>query len=343
LRRNYDFCKRGLLEWTLGVKCPDGDLLPHGYGIIEVEGLNLQCIDTATHTVEALAAMVGMAEVLGEGGVAARCRDLYSAARARLEEAFWMEAEGLYGDMLATPAEMLPRLRRWAQRASHHTAQGAEQPGGRGTAQADGLQQLAQEAASDPHQDRKRPWLCKNWAIICPLEAGLPAPEKAIRTLERLEAPEFTGRWGMYLSGIDRTRIMSINTGVMAAAELAYKRVEQALRYIRMIAETLPLHMPGAISEMSPDGGCFVQAWSGYGIAWPVVTQVFGLQPDAFRRRLVLSPTFPVGWTEARLSGVRVGSITFDVAWDGRMLTVTSHEPGWTVTATGVPIQVKHG
>ena len=93
------------------------------------------------------------------------------------------------------------------------------------------------------------------------------------------------------------------------------------------------LHMPGAISEMSPDSGCFLQAWSGYGVAWPVVTQMFGIQPDAFRRRLALSPTFPVGWTEARLSGVRVGSNTFDVAWDGRMLTVTSHEPGWTVTA----------
>jgi hypothetical protein len=58
------------------------------------------------------------------------------------------------------------------------------------------------------------------------------------------------------------------------------------------------------------------------------VTQAFGLQPHAFRRRLVLSPILPVGWPGARLSGVRVGSNRFHVAWDGWMLRVISHEPG---------------
>jgi hypothetical protein len=247
-----------------------------------------------------------------------------------------MEAEGLYGDMRATPAEMAPRLRRWVHHAEHPAGQGTVKP-----EVAAELRRLLQEAEADPHQDRKRPWLCKNWTVICPLEAGLAPLEQAGRSLERVEGPEFTGRWGMYLSGSDRTRIMSINTGVLAVAELAYGRVEKALDYVRTIAGTLAVHMPGAISEMLPDEGCFVAARSGYGVAWPLVTQVFGVQPDAFRRRLMLTPHFPANWPGAGLSGVRIGSNIFDVAWDGGLLTVTSREPGWTVTATGVSIQVE--
>ena len=247
-----------------------------------------------------------------------------------------METEGLYGDMHATPDEMVPRLRRWVRRTEH--------PDGRGTVTpevAAEFRRLLQEAESDAHQDRKRPWLCKNWTVICPLEAGLAPLERAMRSLERVEGPEFTGPWGMYLSGRDRTHSMSINTGALAVAELAYGRVEQALEYVRMLTRTLDVHMPGAISEMLPDEGCFVQAWSGYGVAWPLVTQVFGMQPDAFRRRLRLTPLLPASWSGAGLSGVRIGSNIFDVAWDGKVLTVTSREPGWTVTATGVPIRVE--
>lgn len=335
LQRNYPFCKRGVLEWTLGTKCPDGDALPYGYGIIEIKHLNLQCLDTATLTAEALAALAGMAEALGDGGVAAHCCDLTDTVRARIEEAFWIDAEALYGDMVATPAEMAPRLRYWVERA--------EQPDHEGRTNLDAaaaFRRLMEQAESDPEQDRKRPWLCQNWTLLCPLEAGLTPPERAIRLLERVEGPEFSGRWGMYLSGIERFRSMSINTGVLAVAELQYGRVDKALQYVRTIAETLDMQMPGAISEMSPDYGCFVQAWSGYGVAWPLVTQVFGLRPDAFRRRLVLNPAFPPEWPAASLTGVHIGSNVFDLRWDGQTLRVTSQQPGWVVEANGVPLQV---
>jgi glycogen debranching enzyme len=124
---------------------------------------------------------------------------------------------------------------------------------------------------------------------------------------------------------------MTISTGVAAVADGAYGRAEEALDYSRKIAETLHGHMPGAISEMSPDYGCFVQAWSGYGIAWPLVTQIFGVQPDAHQKRLLLKPAFPAGWPSARLTGVRIGSGRFDFTWDGARLHVTAAEPGWTI------------
>ena len=63
-------CCRGLLDWTLGAQCRDGDVLPYGYGVMEMLGLDLQCVDTASLTVEALVGLAGMADVLGEAGVA---------------------------------------------------------------------------------------------------------------------------------------------------------------------------------------------------------------------------------------------------------------------------------
>ena len=94
--------------------------------------------------------------------------------------------------------------------------------------------------------------------------------------------------------------------------------------------------MPGAISEMSPDQGCFVQAWSGYGVVYPVAQGVFGLAPDAARRQVTLRPQLPQGWDHASLAGVRVGTTALDVALerdaDGVLTcTVALGEAGWRI------------
>ena len=98
--------------------------------------------------------------------------------------------------------------------------------------------------------------------------------------------------------------------------------------------------MPGAISEYSPAGGCFVQAWSGYGIVYPLAHGVFGLYPDAAARRLVLCPTLPAGWPYARLRNVRIGGAHLDIdlerdpTGDGTPVTcrLRVDEPGWHAT-----------
>ncbi len=331
LKRNYDFCKAGLLEWTLGEQCRDGDVLPYGYGIMEMLGLNLQCVDTASLTAEALERLAGMAAVLGDGEVANRCHGLAATVRRSLEDAFWMESEGLYGDMVATPAEMAPRLRVWMGESKEHPE----------VFQA--FRRLLAKAESDPEQERKRPWLLKNWSVLCPLEAGLTPSHRALRTLERAEGPEFTGPWGVYINGLEHRHMMSIGTGVLAVAEVLYGRPEQSLAYIRLLTDTLEMQMPGAISEMSPDWGCFVQAWSGYGVAWPVVAGIFGVQPDAFHRRIELAPSFPESWKSAQLLGLRVGSNSLDLRWDGTTLSVTSQEPGWDIRCGRLPMQLERG
>ena len=70
------------------------------------------------------------------------------------------------------------------------------------------------------------------------------------------------------------------------------------------MTDTLDLHMPGAISEMLPDYGCFVQAWSSFAVAWPVVAHMFGVVPRADRRTVNVDSQIPLDWGEVVLSNV---------------------------------------
>ncbi|HEX6508501.1 MAG TPA: hypothetical protein VF221_12805 [Chloroflexota bacterium] len=334
LRRGYDFCRRGVLDLTIGELCVAGELLPYGYGITEVEGMDLQCIDSAVHTVCALDALAGMADVLGDTETAALCRHASDMARRQLDEAFWLDGEGLYADMRATPQEMAPRLRKWIS-----AVESREYTQGRQSSLLADLKALLEDAESDPNPERKRGWLLENWTIITPLEVGLTEPGRAVRALDRIESREFVGPSGMYLSGLDHTHVMSINTGALAVATLQYGRVEKGLAHVRTMTDTLQKHMPGAISEMLPDYGCFVQAWSGYAVVWPVVAHVFGLRPNAHARTLEMNACFPSGWEGAALSNVRIGNGRFDFHWDGSSLQVRyDDEDDWSVTSSTVRV-----
>ncbi len=81
----------------------------------------------------------------------------------------------------------------------------------------------------------------------------------------------------------------------------------------------------GMIAEMSPDYGCFCQAWTAYALFTPVVRHFFGVQPKA--TRVELSPAMPEKWTHATLKHVRVLdqelSLEYHRSAEGYVLTVT--------------------
>ncbi len=322
LRRVYPLCKEGVLGWLLGQQAgPDG--LARGYGIIEIDELNVKLLDTAVYTYEALIALAELAPEVGEDPSFARnCLQRARQVKEAINTRFWLPEEGLYADMLATPAEMLPRLERWEQEAARtgrHHALGY-------------LQALKARARSLP-PDEEVAWLLKNWIVNTPLEAGLASPEQARQTLERMALPEFRSQWGLYLSGLYRDHVMTISTGVQAVAEAVYGRPEAARDWLRRIAATLNLRTPGSPSEMSPDYGCFVQAWTGYGLIWPLVVML-GLQPDAARRQLHLRwPCLPQAWEPFAWEQVAIGDSLFDFRKEaGRYQVRLQSGAPWQVT-----------
>ncbi len=323
LRDLYPLCCRGVLEWTLGTMDSDGDLLPEGYGITEVAGLDAELLDSAVWAAAAVQALGEMAARVGDSATAARCAELAPRLRATVVARFWLPDQGIFADVVATPRRLLARL-------AAVEGQYREQQVPR---LRDHLRLVAERARALP-PDEEVPWYLGHWIVLAPLELGLASREQAAQAFGLLESAAFSGPHGIYLSAMVRGASMSISTGALAAAEVAYGRLERALAYARQIASSLDLHMPGAISEMSPDGGCFVQAWSGYGVVHPVTAGVFGVAPDAARRRLVLRPRLPDGWPRAALRGLRVGTATFDIvveraAAGASHASVQASEPGW--------------
>jgi hypothetical protein len=134
--------------------------------------------------------------------------------------------------------------------------------------------------------------------------------------------------------------MMTISTGVQAVAEAKYGRTDQALWYVDKIARTFNRKLPGSISEMMPDYGCFTIAWTSYGIAVPLVQHVFGIQPDAPNKTIVFHPHLPTGWEDMSIQDLPVGTnlISFSRARteSGIEYTVTAKEDGWKFLLRGI-------
>ena len=103
---------------------------------------------------------------------------------------------------------------------------------------------------------------------------------------------------------------MTISTGAQAVSEGSYGRSDQALWYMDKIVDTFNRALPGSMSEMMPDDGCFTIAWTSYGIVIPLVQQFFGIQPDAIHRSVVFAPHLPTGWENVSIDALPVGTNT---------------------------------
>ncbi|RAP75168.1 glycogen debranching protein [Paenibacillus montanisoli] len=295
LQSMYPSVKKGL-SWLLGEMDPDNDLLPEGYGIIEIEGLNVELIDSAVYTWSALRAGMHMAMLLGEQEQAAEYASLAERLGDTINQDLWLEKEGLYADAMASVGKVMSRIDIYIERARSMGAEGA-------VASMQAMKEEMQQL--DPASER--PWLFKNWVINTPMETGLAPRDKAIQALDRMGTDEFTGPWGTYLSGLYQDQMMTISTGVQAVAEAQYDRMDESLRFVRLIASTFNKRLPGSISEMSPDYGCFVQAWTNYGVTWPIMTYMFGIRPKSYSRELSLRPRLPEGWHEVSAEQVAIG------------------------------------
>jgi hypothetical protein len=134
--------------------------------------------------------------------------------------------------------------------------------------------------------------------------------------------------------------MMTISTGAQAVSEGTYGRSDEALWYMEKIVDTFNRVLPGSMSEMMPDDGCFTIAWTSYGIVIPLVQQFFGIQPDAVHRTVVIDPHLPTGWENVSIEDLPVGTnaISFSRMKIGTRIEygIRAKTAGWNFVLKGI-------
>jgi glycogen debranching enzyme len=326
-REMYPAMQQGL-RWLLGDMDKDGNLFPGGYGITEILGLNAELIDVAVYTGQALLATAKVAGALGRRTEAGRYRKLASGLEQRINQRFWLEDEVSYADFYGTRDQAIGAAEGAIKQIN---LKGPDQLNPRERELIGYYQRLRARLAALP--DTTRGWITnKNWVVATPIEIGIAPRDRAIRVLDRIRKND-VGEYGPFLSAVERQAMMTISTGVLAVAEARYGRIDEALWYSGRIVETFNRKLPGSISEMMPDYGCFVQAWTMYGIVVPLVQHVFGIQPDAVSKTIVFKPHLPSGWEDLSIEDLPVGAnrVSFARARTGKGIEyrIDGTESGW--------------
>ncbi|HWJ23334.1 MAG TPA: hypothetical protein VNS52_13355, partial [Gemmatimonadaceae bacterium] len=275
-REMYPAMTQGL-DWLLGDMDRNHNLLPEGYGIMEVLGLNAEVIDVAVYTQQALEATARVARVLNEPAAAERYRQLAARLKTTIDDSLWIAEDTSYADFHGTRAQAISTVEGAIKQIR---LKGEDKLTARDRESIAYYERLKQRFAAVPDSGG-RAWITnENWVIATPMEMGIAPRAKAIPLLDRIRR-ENVGPYGPYLSAVERHSMMTISTGVEAVAEGSYGRIDDAMWYVNRIADTFNRRTPGSISEMMPDYGCFTIAWTSYGVVIPLVQQVFGIRPDA--------------------------------------------------------------
>lgn len=293
IKEAYDYINLSI-QWLLE-QDDDGDLFPTGYGIIEIAGLNMEMIDSAVYTAEAYSCYAKICTLMGNLEKAEEYELLGERAKDAINTKLWEEEVGLYCDAYAS----------WNMINHKMDVILAQLEAAKEKDTKEYIERILEERKD--LGDEECGWLLnRNWIINTPMETGLASREQADRALEVMHTSEFIGPYGMYLDGLTQTATMTISTGVMAVAQARYGYSDRALDLIERIFLSFSKSTPGAISEMSPDYGCFVQAWTVYGAVVPVVQYFFGIMPQAMENKIYFNPSMPKRWEKASLEQVRV-------------------------------------
>jgi len=326
LAKHYNLIKQGL-AWLLGEMDEDDDLFPEGYGIMEVKGLNGELLDTAVFTAMALKHASTVAKMFGDDELSIEYLNLGQELEKKIVTKMWLDEEGVFGDIRIPGKILYSKLDDFIWQAS----QGNDQhliPYYQKM-----KEMLKENGWADSDEDTS--WCFKNWVINLPIEMKIASAEQSLRSLERLNSEEYVGEYGMYVSGLEKSRMMTISTASLINANLAWGKTEEAYSNIKKIMKTFGMYLPGSISEMSPNYGCFVQAWTSYGILSPIITGFFGIEPNAQCCSVKIKPQLPKAWSHASIKNLKVGTNRIDifihrVGDEEYHVNVNSKEINWT-------------
>jgi hypothetical protein len=142
-----------------------------------------------------------------------------------------------------------------------------------------------------------------------PLESNIAPPERAALMLNLIDhSPENT-EWGW--------GDMSIGSGIIAVAQANYGHIDSVVHYVRGIARYTNAEMPGGLPEHHPPYPSkpehtewrtnTLQLWGGYGLHFPLVYYILGIQPDYPHGVLRIIPNVPRQWDSLSVDDVIVG------------------------------------
>lgn len=321
LDENYDFINAGLHYITSKLDLND-DGWPEGAGIVEATGMGAEKLDVAVYTIRALNDLEEMAASKGDVHTRNFARQKADQLSRKFDGDWWEPDQGLFADSLAL----------------NHAV--PDDPGATlGTAPITKLQTFF-------------------WINATPMETDIALPKRAVIAFPTLESDRFTelpqppnnptsGGFYQQGSGPNITgsfQASAVNTGVMAVAEANYGRMDLSLTYATFIAKELDREQPGALPELFPSrdytyfqaftGRAMVmQAWSSYGVEWPVVYYYLGIRPDLPQGEISIVPELPSTWPNLSINNVRVGKGTISAS--------TSHAGNQYTTTATVPIGLR--
>jgi len=335
--------KKGM-KWLLEDRDSDGNHYPNGSGMMEIPGLEseLEMIDVAVYTQQALASAAELAREVGELETAAEYQKLADEQKIKINQDWWQPNENSFGDFRGTLQEATPVLeaalircdtlgKTWAVEELKNT----------------------QKRMKMYAPNQKLPHVIyHNWVVNTPLETGIADSDKAQVALKK--AKTYENVFGVFVTGIDRTEeadsvvlksrkkifsytgaVMTLPTSVLAISAARYGSSDESLQYIKKLHRSFSYALPGSMYEVSPDFGMITQAWNIYGVAVPIVQYFFGIKPKASEKTVYLSPNLPTDWKEAALDHVKVGenSISFSISKknDRTEYTIQQSIADWTI------------
>jgi glycogen debranching enzyme len=315
LAKHFPVVKKGL-EWLM-LQDKDHNLIPDGNGMMEIQGLDSEMIDVAAYSAKAYLDASKMASELGQADLARQYAANYESIRLKINTDFWVPSSNSYADFLGTKSQALRLTQEAIERASGLKNDWAVAE----------LRVLQNQITANPDTLKRGFVLHHNWVVNTPMETGLSDPEKAVLALKTAE--KFRNKFGMYVTGIDRSAnsekaesyaakvgkseftytgtVMTLPTGVQAISENKYGHPDQAYDLVQRMLHTFSFALPGSIYEVSPDYGMMTQAWNSYAFEVPVIQQFFGIQPLAYKKEIHLQPSWPDSLNAGSIKNVEIG------------------------------------
>lgn len=301
---------------------------PKGFGIVEMPFMDQWMLDSAVEFIRGAKSCYRLARQFGDKETLKKYDNEFLTNQTDMFfELFWDSDAGRFADMAGKPS----RLRESLDRAIQDDF--SDDSGERATSLKslrDNLDSIQSRVGGAKELTR---WYFGHFIQVYPLLFGMVSRERANRVFSLLESDEFTSDrglvhtsrssslsripGGMYGPGNKGELVWALATGFLAEAEAKYGRIDQSYFFTKKIADSVDRDMPGALPELLPRGGCFMQGWSSYGIILPVIDHYLGIR-NLLDRSISVSPNPPDSIDSLSISSVRMMGAKFDVEMENR-------------------------